>query len=243
MKSEAYHIEEKVTKNHWWFNGRKKLFIKVISKLNVDRNAKFLDIGVSTGSNLDLLRELGYKNIQGIDISKKAINICKIKGFKKVKLDNICNCSFKDNSFDFIFATDVLEHVNNDLVALQEIKRILKPNGKVLIVVPAFNFLWGSQDDISLHKRRYRIGSLFGIVNRARLKVIKYYYFNYILFFPILICRKIIKIFKINIRSENQLNLPILNRVLSYIFTLDISFAEYLNVPFGVSALVVAEKR
>ena len=75
------------------------------------------------------------------------------------------------------------------------------------------------------------------------LVVVRNYYFNYILFAPIWLARQIIRWFKIEAASENELNTPALNRVLGLIFSLDIATAPWVRLQFGVSILAVAEKQ
>src|SRR4029077_16474663 len=65
-------------------------------------------------------------------------------------------------SFDLVTALDVVEHIDDDLGALREMKRVIKPPGLLLLTVPAYRFLWGRQDDINLHKRRYVARELRG---------------------------------------------------------------------------------
>nr|MCH9674054.1 class I SAM-dependent methyltransferase [Gammaproteobacteria bacterium] len=145
-------------------------------------------------------------------------------------------------SFELVLATDIIEHVNEDADALREIWRVLAPGGRVLITVPAFESLWGLQDERSAHVRRYRMKPLLQRVESSGLEPLTHYYFNYLLFVPIWLARRAIDLFKVNLDSENEVNSPALNRLLSAIFRLDVSTARLVRPPFGVSALVVAKK-
>ena len=159
-----------------------------------------------------------------------------------VKLGDVCAIPFADDSFDLVVATDIVEHVDDDGAALAEIARVLKPEGSVLLTVPAFESLWGLQDDVSQHKRRYRAAQLLAVVGAARLVPKRWYYFNFLLFLPIWLARQIIRIFRIPLASENQLSTPTVNLILNTVFRLDVDLAPKLNIPFGVSFLTIASK-
>jgi SAM-dependent methyltransferase len=242
MDDGTFAVEAEIEATHWWFVGRRKLFSRLITSLEQSSNISVLDIGCSTGTNLRMLIENKFINVSGIDISPVAINWCDLKGLPKVTLGSVTNIPFPDSFFDLVLATDIIEHVDDDSLAIAEIQRVLKPGGYVLITVPAFNMLWGLQDRVSHHKRRYKINNLLAIVKDADLVPIKYFYFNFILFIPIWIARQIINLLGINIRSEGEVNGPIISSLLTAIFFLDIWLSPIVRPPFGVSALVLAGK-
>ena len=128
-------------------------------------------------------------------------------------------------------------------MAIAEIARVLAPGGRVLITVPAFQSLWGLQDRQAMHKRRYRINQLLPVLESANLMPARFYYFNYLLFIPIYLSRRVIDFLKIDLKSEGQVNTPLINRVLLAIFRLDVRSAAVIKPPFGVSILVMAAKQ
>jgi SAM-dependent methyltransferase len=238
----VYAVEAKAEATHWWFVGRRKLFARELELARVAKDAAILDVGTGTGSNLRMLRDLGYHNVTGLDSSDEAIRFCAAKGLATVRKGDICAIPFADSSFEFVLATDVIEHVDDDDRAVQEIARVLRPGGKALIAVPAFPALWGLQDRQSFHKRRYRMKPLMRLLQSAGLNVNRNYHFNYFLFLPILLARKAIDLLKLELHSEGQVNSPWLNRILDGIFTVDVSTAPILRPPFGVSILAIASK-
>lgn len=243
MDNIAYEIESSIEAKHWWFVGRRKLFLKMINQLKIKQNAYILDCGTSTGANLRALRDNNFVNVVGIDNNDQAITFCQQKDLFPVQLGDICDIPFEDNKFDLVLATDIIEHVENDEKALQEIYRVLKPQGKLILTVPAFQFLWGPQDDLSQHKRRYRLGMLLKKLNEAGFNILRKHYFNYILFLPIFFVRKMINLFKIKVDSENNINSKIINKILKFLFQIDILTARFICPPFGVSILVVGERK
>jgi ubiquinone/menaquinone biosynthesis C-methylase UbiE len=242
LEKQVYEIEAKVEAEHWWFVGRRQLFANEIARASIRQSSLVLDVGIGSGSNLRMLGQMGFRHVTGLDTNPDVIRICQDKGFASVQQGSISNLPFSSESFDFVLATDGIEHAQDDMAALKEIYRILRPGGCVLITVPAFQSLWGLQDDVALHYRRYRLHTLVERVIGAKLTIVRSYYFNYLLFAPIWTARQIIRFARIRLESENEVNSPLINRILTAIFRLDIATAPLLRPPFGVSALVFAQK-
>ena len=241
MDAATFEVEAGTEASHWWFVGRRRLFAAELERAGVTRDSRTLDIGTGTGANLRLLRDLGYRNVVGLDTNDVAIGYCAAKGLGAVRKGDVCALPFADASFDLILATDVLEHVDDDLAAAREIARVLVPGGTALVTVPAFQMLWGLQDRVALHKRRYRQGQILKLLEEAGFKTARSFYFNYILFLPILIARRAIGFLQLELKSENQVNTPLVNRILQRVFALDVATAPFLKPPFGVSILVIAQ--
>src|SRR5262245_29422633 len=143
MEHGVYDVEASVEAEHWWFRGRRTLFAAELRDLRIGTNATFLDIGTGTGSNQRMLRDEGYRNVTGIDSNPVAVNYCLAKGFTSVVAADATSTPFAEGQFDFVLATDTIEHIDNDRKALLEIHRVLVPGGHAMIVVPAFKSLWG----------------------------------------------------------------------------------------------------
>ena len=242
MKLEAYAAEAQNEETHWWFVGRRALFARTIRRMNLSPQSNILDIGTSTGTNLRMLRGAGYVNVRGVDLSPTAQRYCLEKGLGEVELGSITDLPFADNSFDLVLATDVIEHVDDDRLALREVRRVLRPGGRALVTVPAFASLWGPQDAVAEHRRRYRLRPLCETIESAQLEVVKRYYFNYLLFVPIFVARKLLRLLRVPLRSENDLNFKLLNWLLGIVFAIDTRTAGYLRPPFGVSILAICRK-
>jgi SAM-dependent methyltransferase len=242
MQQSVYEVDARREQNHWWYVGRRRLFANVIRTMAIPTEQPVLDVGTSAGTNLRLLRDLGFTDVTGLDYSEEAIRFCAAKGFGTVKLGDINQLPFADDSFGLVLATDIIEHVDDDVGALREIARVLRPGQHVLVTVPAFPSLWGFQDEVSLHKRRYRMDPLLESVRAAGLEPGERFYFNYLLFAPIWAARQVMKVWKHSYRSESDVTGPVANRVLTAIFAFDVMTSPRLAPPFGVSILVVARK-
>jgi len=164
-----------------------------IIKQNIplSENIHFLDFGCGTGALLSRILKVNPKLLAtGADVSKQAINHIKKKiptaNFYNIKVDE--KLPFNDNSFDFILAADVMEHIYDTELIFSELKRVLKPKGKILISVPyhgmiknilaslvAFDSYF---DPTQAHIRFYTKGNLFKRMKNVGLKIIKHGYYG-----------------------------------------------------------------
>src|SRR5205807_7355688 len=108
---------------------------------------------------------------EGVDVSTEGLDFCRARGLSKVKHGAAEALPYEDASFDLVTGLDVVEHLDDDLSGLREMRRVLRPGGRALLFVPAFMFLWGVQDDISHHRRRYTLGELKQRVADAGLSI------------------------------------------------------------------------
>ena len=242
MEEKLYDQEDKEFKDFWWHHGRKKLFIKNLKKFT-KLDSKILEIGSSTGNYFSYIKKKGFVNLHGIENNKYALKRCRRKGLKSIIKGSATKIPFKKNTLDFVLATDVIEHIKNDKLAIKEIHRVLKPGHHALITVPAFNFFWSKHDIKSHHKRRYTKNTLKELIKPFNFSLCKIFYFNYLLAIPIILVRFFLKCFKIDLKSENEFNNWFINKILKIIFTIDIKSSYYVNPPFGFSIFLLIKKK
>jgi len=244
MDRKLYETYQKIEEDHWWFVARRKLIYQLISEFNKKKeDLKILDIGCNSGFLVNKLQEKNYE-AYGCDTDEMAVGYGKGRGIKNLKVSSFPALDYPDNSFDVITCLDVLEHVEDDNQALKEINRIIKKDSVIIMTVPAFQFLWGLQDEASHHFRRYSKKELTNkIKNNTDWQVIKKSYFNFLLFFPILFIRKISNILKLKRSSDFDINNNFINKILLIIFSIEIWLLKIISYPFGVSLLVVAKKK
>lgn len=252
MQQHTYAIMRRVEETHWWFAGRRQIIKSFLERLcrDVDlesfgkarHNAplKILDVGCGTGANLEMLSQFG--EAEGVDVSAEALSFCRERGLQNVKQGAAESLPFEDNSIDLVTGLDVVEHLDDDLGGLQEMRRVLRPGGHALVFVPAFMFLWGVQDDISHHRRRYTLDQLKQVMRQAGLKVERASYVNISFFMPILTGRLLMRALRIRPESENNITIGFLNGVLGKLFGAESLVLRYLNFPFGVSIICVARR-
>ena len=243
MQHHTYSIMYEVEEKHWWFVGRRRIIATFLEKICGEMNPRtprILDVGCGTGANLELLGK--YGDAEGVDVSAEALAFCRTRGLTKVRQGEAERLPYDDGSFDLVTGLDVVEHLDDDVAGLSEMRRVLRPGGCVLLFVPAFMFLWGVQDDVSHHRRRYTLAGLRSVVESAGLKVERATYANITFFAPILLGRALMKVTGLRPASENNINVSALNGVLGRVLGAESAFLKRLNFPFGVSALCVARK-
>jgi hypothetical protein len=121
-------------------------------------------------------------------------------------------------------------------------RRVLRHGGRTLLFVPAFMFLWGVQDDVSNHRRRYTLKELKQVVGEAGLEVERATYVNLTFFAPILLGRLFMRATRLRPESENNLTVGFLNGVLGKFLGAESIPLRYVNFPFGVSIICVARR-
>ncbi len=250
MQEHMYAIMRRVEENHWWYLGRRKIirsFIEAICQAwktqqppGSNPTFEVLDVGCGTGANLEMLSEFG--DPAGVDVSAEAVSYCHERGFPHVNHGAAEALPFDEESFDLVTALDVVEHLDDDVAVLKEMKRVLRPDGKILLFVPAFMFLWGVQDDVSNHRRRYTLGQIKRVVAQAGFQVERATYANITFFFPTLLGRLIMRVTGIRPASEANINIESLNGVLGTILGAESGWLRHLDLPFGVSIVCVARK-
>ncbi|HEX6046167.1 MAG TPA: class I SAM-dependent methyltransferase [Pyrinomonadaceae bacterium] len=241
MMEHTYPILYEVEQSHWWYIGRRRIiagFVEQICRQVTDRRPRILDVGCGTGANLLLLSK--YGQAEGVDVSEDALAFCRARGLDKVRLGAGEELPYEDGTFDLVTAFDVVEHMDDDLAGLTEMRRVLRPGGRVLLFVPTFMFLWGLQDEVSNHRRRYRLPELRRVLEEAGFEVERSTYANITFFLPILFVRKFMRLTGIKTATENTINVSAFNSVFGAIFGAESTLLRYLNLPFGVSGLCVA---
>ncbi|HWN08376.1 MAG TPA: class I SAM-dependent methyltransferase [Pyrinomonadaceae bacterium] len=247
MQQHTYGIMRRVEQSHWWFVGRRQIiksFLdRLVRRLKVDagtENIRILDVGCGTGANLEMLSEFG--EAEGVDVSTDALSFCRARGLANVKQGEAERLPFDNESFELVTGLDVVEHLDDDLAGLREMHRVLRPEGRALLFVPAFMFLWGVQDDISNHRRRYTMNELRSVVGKAGFEVERATYVNITFFAPILLGRLLMRVTGFRPASENNITIGFLNGVLGKIFGAESLALQHASFPFGVSIICVARK-
>jgi SAM-dependent methyltransferase len=238
--AEYYEIEDK----HWWFVGRRHVLLAILDKyLPSCKSRRILDVGCGTGTMLGYLTR--YGQVQGIDADEEAVRFCMERGVTNVQQVTSASLPFADGAFDLITMLDVLEHIEDDAGTLRELYRILRPGGVILISVPAYPFLWGPQDEISNHKRRYVAPELRARLVEAGFRIQRLSYFNTFLF-PAIAGIRLIRPYRPgspDLKSDFTMTKPgPANRLLSRIFALEAPIVRMTNLPFGVSIVALVRK-
>ena len=154
---------------HWWYTARRDILHDYIARYaGLPSDARILEIGCGTGHNLPMLQQFG--TVDAIEIDPAARDIASKRLGKAVsaaplpELPGVERCAY-----DMIAVLDVVEHIEDDVAALQAMKDCLKPGGKILIAVPAHRWMWSAHDVVNHHHRRYSKKSLKAAIAAAGL--------------------------------------------------------------------------
>src|SRR5258707_6595744 len=243
MQQHTYSIMYQVEEHHWWFIGRRRIiesFVAAACREIGKLQPRILDVGCGTGANLQMLAQFGLA--EGVDVSTEALDFCRARGLSKVKQGAAETLPYEDASFDLVTGLDVVEHLDDDIAGLKEMRRVLRPDGRALLFVPAFMFLWGVQDDISNHRRRYTLKQLKDVVKKAGFEVERATYVNLSFFTPIFLGRLFMRATGLRPESENNITIGFLNGVLGKLLAAERGPLRYMNFPFGVSIICVARR-
>lgn len=235
-----YHeIEE----SHFWFKSRRKYIRDLL--LKSPRNARILDIGCSSGILLNELRDDGFKteNLFGVDISEAAIENCKKNDLPNTFVMNGEHIKLEEK-FDIIIASDCLEHIENDSLALENWFSLLNPNGHIYVFVPAFMSLWSNHDKVNMHFRRYTLNELTMKLKKANFHIQKNSYWNFMLFLPVYLMRKVKKLSTSKNNDSGDLDkIPLANTLLYHLINTENKLLSFVNFPIGISAFCIATKK
>ncbi|MCW8129846.1 MAG: class I SAM-dependent methyltransferase [Planctomycetota bacterium] len=182
MEEELFDAIHANAERHWWFRGRQKIALSLLDRFYGKRGAgaRVLDLGCGVGNNLKALEP--YGEVWGADPSEKALAYCRQRFTGR--LDEVWlpdKLPYEEKTFDLVVMLDVLEHVEDDVGALQRVLRILKPGGTYLLTVPALRWLWSYHDVEHHHFRRYHRGDLRRKLTRLGFEVPHISYINFLL--------------------------------------------------------------
>ena len=243
MEKAEYKVMFRVEENHFWYRGMGRISNTLLRKyLPHKTNNKILDAGCGTGGALFFLQKFGKP--VGIDISPVALSYCKKRKLQNVKKCSIEELPFPDDTFDLITCFDVIcqQEVKNDTRALHEFYRVLKPGGILLLRVPAYNWL-RSYHDVSVHtKHRYTRSEINTLLKEAHFTLVKSSYINTLLF-PLIFIKRVILHFSPPKPSDVTPLPSFLNHLFFIPLLLESLFIRFLNFPFGVSLIAVAQKK
>ncbi|MBF2708252.1 class I SAM-dependent methyltransferase [Flavobacterium soyangense] len=235
-----YH---EVETENWWFVSRRRYLLDVLK--NAPKDSLLLDIGCSSGIFLKDLERIGFKpeNLFGIDISEKAIANCKKNGIQNAFVMDAQKISLSQK-FDIIVASDCLEHLREDTAAIINWSDLLKTGGMLCVFVPAFQSLWSTHDEVNMHYRRYTNKELKDKLISEKFTILKSSYWNFLLFVPLYLFRKIDAVVSRNKKKEGQIiDGKFTNVILLKLLLFENKLLKYVNFPFGVSTFCIAQKR
>src|SRR2546421_4927952 len=241
MRRDEYATMFRVEETYWWYQALHRLIFQTLeAELPDGRDRAIIDVGCGTGA---ILKQLGNpeKNV-GIDLAPEAISFCRQRGLNNVQQGDIHALPFPDASFDAVICSSVLYHqwVANVDGAVQEMHRILRPGGVLLINVPAFPFLHSAHDEAVMTARRFRKCEMRELLQKQNFKIRRLTFWTTFLF-PLAIAARTLGGSKMGRDFETE-GTSFTRRTLARIMALELRLLRNASLPFGVALLAMARK-
>lgn len=247
MKSALYDEMFRLEGRHWWFCARRRIVLTLLRKKlehSLHGSPKVLtvcDMGAGCGS---VLLELSKRyTAVGMDVADEAISYSRARGVTVIQGRLPDHVPFHPAQFDAVLALDVLEHVTDDVAAVQTITRLLKPDGILVLSVPAHQWLWTRRDEEHGHKRRYDLRALRRLLDTSDLSIELISYFNCVLF-PLALVERLARKHLGLDRAGPDMGLPpaLANAAMRMAFSAEAMILSHVRLPFGLSLVAVGRR-
>lgn len=238
-------------RNHFWYLHRNRIIEDLIDEFQKEKNLRrtpcILELGAGSGNISSYLFTKGYTIIAS-DFYRSGVDIIEYNGIKAFQYDLANNALplHKEhlNAYDIVILGDVIEHLDDPVEALKNVKTFLRKGGRVMITVPALSILWTQYDIYCGHKRRYSIQLLSKHIRAAGYAPIKVRYFMLLPAIILFVTRKIKDTFTPYdtgmLYTELHLN-SATNAFMKILMAVEYKFQKLINVPFGSSVYGIGE--
>jgi len=239
MERIVYDQMAALDQRHWWYRARREVIAALIRRrVKAPADARLLEIGCGTGHNLGMLGQFGTVDALEVDDTARALAEERLgKPIFSAPLPELAG--IPERQYDLVAAFDVIEHIADDEAAIRSIARLLKPRGKLVVTVPAHQWMWSAHDVVNHHQRRYSKGGLKRLIDDSPLRLDAIGYFNSLLF-PVAVAERFAS--KLRGKEEADLALPPapLNQALERIFAAERALVGRVPLPPGLSLFAVA---
>ena len=242
MEREVFDRMAEQDQIHWWYVARRKILAALIAReADLPENARILEIGCGTGHNFEMLKSFGRLDALEVDDAARALARTRL-GHEVGDAPLPGLPGVPDGRYDLIALLDVLEHVDNRAESLRSIAGKLAPNGKILITVPAYQWMWSAHDLAHHHKLRYSKKGLRRDAEAAGLRVRKLGFFNSLLF-PVAATVRLLGKLAGRTSSDDKVPPGPLNALFEKIFGLERHVIGRMPFPAGVSLFALLSTR
>lgn len=155
----------------WWFRSRNRLIEQTVRRFFPEA-LSVLEIGCGTGYTLKALRDaLPRAQLTATELLEEGLDVARGRWPNMRLIHADARALPFDSEFDLVSAFDVLEHIDDDVSALSELRRVLRPQGGIVVTVPQHQWLWSQTDDYAHHQRRYSRTQLISRIAKAGFTV------------------------------------------------------------------------
>ncbi len=232
----------RVERNHWWYLGMEAITRAILGRwYRPGKDLRILDAGCGSGAAMTTyLAE--YGQVTGFDISGIALQYCKQRKAQAITRASVSRPPFASRSFDLITCLDVLYEraVSDDTAALNELARLLRPGGRILLRLPACKRLRGQHDKVVHTARRYTARQVADLVRESGLTLEHLSYANMFLFPVMLIKRSMERAWPPRTaRSDLTFGVGLFNTILKAILKMEAPIVAHRHLPYGSSIIAV----
>jgi SAM-dependent methyltransferase len=233
---------------HWWYAGMRHIVLSLLPTSLLPQSPRALDAGCGTGYFMGWLQEHYRARAIGIDGHPCGLALCRRRGERDLVRGDVAELPFTNEVFDLVTSFDVLSEIqdeNSRALALGEFRRVLKPGGKLVVRVPAYEWLRSSHDaGVSTH-HRYGGKELRDAILKTGFQPVRSTFANTILF-PVAILWRMLKRARLappgsDVRSSTR-GASWLNSALRSVLKIEAAFLRKGSFSFGLSVFVVASK-
>jgi SAM-dependent methyltransferase len=239
---EEYERMYQAEERQWWYAGMRAISFALLDRaLAADgRRPLILDAGCGTGVNLRHLGERG--RAVGIDVSEEALRFCRTRGVAVARA-GLLRLPFPDRVFDCVTSFDVIYHrwVTDDRAAVQEMARVLRPGGFLLLRVPALKALWGAHDEAVHSRHRYTRAEVRRLLEGVGLDVLRASYGNSFLL-PVVAVRRSLDRWTGRHGSDVGFLPGPLEWAFGSLLRLEARLVKRVSLPLGASVFALARK-
>jgi SAM-dependent methyltransferase len=246
MERTEYEVMAAVEDRHWWYGGMRAIAAALLDEVYAGRrDLRILDAGCGTGGNVVFLRR--YGSVAAVDLAPEAALFGRERLRGALARATVLALPFVDACFDLVTSFEVLYHrgVPDEGAALRETWRVLRPGGRLLLRLPAFEWLRGRHDSAVHGRRRYTIGDVQTLLRNQGFVIERISYVNTLLLpFP-LVQRLIERLLPDAPDEGSDLQLPpaLLNEALRWPLAAEAAWiARGGSFPVGLSVICRARK-
>lgn len=231
-------------RHHFWFHGFRRFVEPILAGIRDSRaSLSILDCGCGTGHNLGMLRR--YGTAVGIDVTFSGLAYARRNGERLVARASATNLPFAAGEFDLVTSFDVLYAFDDEMErdALNEMYRVLRPGGQILINVAALKFLTGNHSVLGGEVRRYTRSELRDHLTRTGFAVERVTYTNFSLL-PIVAGVRLAQRVVGHRESDREMQVPPapVNLALTGVLAVEAAAVRFVDMPLGSSLLAVARR-
>jgi SAM-dependent methyltransferase len=231
---------------HWWFRARNKLLLWILQD-KINPQGDYLEVGCGTGYVLEAVSKrfpgLRLEATEffdaGLGYARARTPACQFREMDATRMNEVTR-------YNCIGCFDVLEHIANDEIVIENLFRALQPQGNLLITVPQHQWLWSAADDFAHHVRRYSRQEIVSKLRRVGFRLI--YSSSFVsLLLPLMAIqrlgsRPLSQQENYGVKDVIGVN-PIVNRILYIVMRVEVWLLKLgFTFPAGGSLVLVAQK-